>query len=172
MAQIDWDKVEFKNAKRYLSNMYPCNIYMDPIYAKQFPMIVFDGNNYGSTEHLYQALKSTSINFHKIIRDEPLPTKTKTLARKLLKPSTNKLLLDDIFTFRSDWDEIKDSVMELCLLLKFTQHEDLKQKLINTGDTYIEERNCWGDTYWGTVDGIGENKLGLLLMKTRDFIIQ
>lgn len=172
MAQIDWDKVEFKNEKRYLSNMYPCNIYMDPAYADQFPMIIFDGENYGSTEHLYQALKSKSTDFHKMIRDEPLPTKTKTLARKKLTSSTDKLLIDDIFTFRSDWDEIKDSVMELCLLLKFTQHKDLNKKLINTGSIYIEERNCWGDTYWGTVNGVGKNKLGLFLMKTRDFINQ
>jgi ribA/ribD-fused uncharacterized protein len=145
---------------------------MDPIYANKFPMIEFDGETYGSTEHLYQALKSTSTDFQKMIRDEPLPTKTKTLAKKNLKPSSETLSLDNIFTFRSDWDEIKDSVMELCLLLKFTQHEDLKQKLINTGDTYIEERNCWGDIYWGTVNGVGQNKLGLLLMKTRDFINQ
>lgn len=168
MAQIDWNKVEFKNEKRYLSNMYPCSIYMDPAYQDQFPNIIFDGEIYGSTEHLYQALKSLSVDFHKMIRDEPLPTKTKSMAKKILTPASNVLDLDGLFVFRSDWDEVKDSVMELCLLLKFTQHEDLKQKLLSTGDTYIEERNCWGDTYWGTVDGVGANKLGLLLMKARN----
>jgi hypothetical protein len=56
------------------------------------------------------------------------------------------------------------------LLCKFTQHYDLYIKLINTGDTYLEEGNTWGDTYWGTVDGVSKNMLGKTLMKVRDLL--
>ena len=34
-------------------------------------------------------------------------------------------------------------------------------------DEHLEEGNTWGDTTWGTVNGIGENRLGRILMKVR-----
>ena len=48
--------------------------------------------------------------------------------------------------------------------------QDLKEKLINEVGL-IEERNCWNDRYWGTVDGIGENNLGKILMSVRDILL-
>ena len=45
------------------------------------------------------------------------------------------------------------------VLAKFTQNPDLKKKLLATGDEHLEEGNTWGDTIWGTVDGVGENRL-------------
>ena len=58
-----------------------------------------------------------------------------------------------------------------CLRSKFDQHEDLKEKLLQTGDLYLAEENTWGDKYWGTVNGEGKNRLGNLLMQLR-FIYQ
>lgn len=69
---------------------------------------------------------------------------------------------------RSDWEEVKDKVMYEIVLAKFTQNPDLKEKLLATGDEYLEEGNTWGDTIWGTVDGVGENRLGKILMRVRD----
>ena len=54
------------------------------------------------------------------------------------------------------------------VLAKFTQNPDLKKKLLATGDEHLEEGNTWGDTIWGTVDGVGENRLGKILMRVRD----
>ena len=34
---------------------------------------------------------------------------------------------------RSDWEDVKLGIMEEILRAKFTQHEDIAQKLINTG---------------------------------------
>lgn len=50
------------------------------------------------------------------------------------------------------------------------QHYDLAQKLIATGNAYLEEGNQWGDKFWGTVNGNGENMLGKILMKERDIL--
>ena len=69
---------------------------------------------------------------------------------------------------RSDWEEVKDKVMYEIVLAKFTQNPDLKEKLLATGDESLEEGNTWGDTIWGTVDGVGENRLGKILMRVRD----
>ena len=69
---------------------------------------------------------------------------------------------------RSDWEEVKNKVMYEIVLAKFTQNSDLKEKLLATGDEHLEEGNTWGDTIWGTVDGVGENRLGKILMRVRD----
>lgn len=36
-----------------------------------------------------------------------------------------------------------------------------------TDDAELVEGNTWGDRYWGVVDGVGENRLGKLLMERR-----
>lgn len=53
------------------------------------------------------------------------------------------------------------------LRAKFMQHEHLQERLLATGTEEIAEGNNWGDTFWGTVDGVGENHLGKLLMLIR-----
>jgi len=70
-------------------------------------------------------------------------------------------------SLRHDWDEVKDQVMYEVCMSKFTKHPDLKEKLLSTGDAYLEETNHWGDTYWGVCEGVGTNKLGQTLMKIR-----
>jgi predicted NAD-dependent protein-ADP-ribosyltransferase YbiA (DUF1768 family) len=39
--------------------------------------------------------------------------------------------------------------------------------LVATGQRPLVELNDWGDTFWGQVDGIGENRLGVLLELVR-----
>lgn len=167
-TMIDWDKVEFKGEKRFLSNMYPCEIrfsssdWINP----RFPNVPFDGKTYASTEHIYQAMKSNSKIWHKLIRETVKPEKTKTLARKHLKKDI-LIESDTEFKIRENWDDIRVEIMTAISLLKYTQHEDLREKLFLLEED-IEERNDWGDTFWGTVDGVGENTLGKILMKIRD----
>lgn len=60
--------------------------------------------------------------------------------------------------------------MESIVRAKFSQHPDLAEKLVSTGDMHLEEGNWWGDVFWG-VDkktGEGENHLGIILMRLRD----
>lgn len=83
-----------------------------------------------------------------------------------LDPSAAKKLGRKV-RLRPDWEEVKDSIMEKVVLAKFSQNEDLKQLLLSTGDAYLEEGNNWNDKYWGTVNGVGKNKLGQILMKVR-----
>ena len=55
-----------------------------------------------------------------------------------------------------------------CLFAKFTQHEDLKKILLDTGDKTLIEHTK-NDVYWADGgDGSGKNMLGKLLMKVRD----
>ena len=66
---------------------------------------------------------------------------------------------------RENWEDIKIDVMYQIVLAKFSQNEFLKQKLIATGREWLEEGNTWGDRTWGTVDGVGNNYLGKVLME-------
>ena len=59
---------------------------------------------------------------------------------------------------REDWDDIKISVMEDILRIKF-KNPELKQKLIDTGQEELVEGNWWNDTFWGVCEEKGSNHL-------------
>lgn len=69
---------------------------------------------------------------------------------------------------RSDWDAVKDSIMKELLVAKFSQDIGLKEKLLATGNAKLIEGNTWNDRYWGVCKGVGENRLGTLLMEVRE----
>lgn len=58
----------------------------------------------------------------------------------------------------------------LTLIRQKFQRFDLQEKLLATGNAYLEEGNTWGDRIWGTVNGEGENRLGKILMQVRQEI--
>lgn len=68
---------------------------------------------------------------------------------------------------RRDWESAKDNVMRKAVLAKFSQHDELKQLLLSTGDAKLIE-HTENDDYWGDGgDGKGKNKLGQILMSVR-----
>lgn len=84
-----------------------------------------------------------------------------------LDPSTAKRKGRNV-KLRHDWESVKDDIMYQVVKAKFEQNEDLKVKLLETGDEYLEEGNLWNDVYWGMCKGRGKNKLGKILMKVRE----
>jgi ribA/ribD-fused uncharacterized protein len=63
---------------------------------------------------------------------------------------------------------VKDDIMREALRAKFTQHEDLRKILLETGDARLVEHTT-NDRYWGDGgDGSGLNMLGKLLMELRE----
>lgn len=64
---------------------------------------------------------------------------------------------------RKDWEKVKDQIMFNCCLAKFTQHEDLKKILLDTGDATLVEHTT-NDRYWGDGgDGTGLYSLVVLI---------
>lgn len=67
---------------------------------------------------------------------------------------------------RKDWESIKTQKMKSILQQKF-QNAALNTLLQETQNKYLEETNHWNDTFWGVCNGIGENRLGKILMEIR-----
>ena len=131
----------FSKEFRYLSNFYPA-------------MVKLDGLEYFSTEHAYQAAKTLDPVEREVIRASTKPGEAKKLGQKV--------------TMREDWDQVKISIMKDLVSQKFTNHQDLKENLLATGDSYLEETNTWSDFFWGVCKGKGENHLGKILMEVRE----
>ena len=104
-----------------------------------------------NSEAAFQAQKCPSRILEFI--DLP-PNKAKSLGRKV--------------HLRPDWDQVKDQIMYEICKCKFTQNPTLKLMLIKTSDQELIEGNYWKDTYWGVCKGIGQNKLGKILMRLRE----
>ena len=135
------NKIEkFQGTTRWLSNFEPCNV-------------VFDGETYPSVEHAYQAAKTLIVAERKKIKNCNRAGKAKKLGMTV--------------TLRNDWtEERRIKTMYDLNLQKFSQ-KDLKEKLLATGDSILEEGNTWGDQFWGICKGSGRNELGKILMKIR-----
>ena len=118
--------------------------------------IMEDHELFPTAEHLYQ--------FHKAIND--LDRMRIVAART---PGTAKRI-GRCMNIRTDWDYIKQSVMLDVVRAKFFQDPALANLLLETGDRELIEENSWGDTFWGTTNGVGENNLGKILMLVRNEI--
>ncbi len=72
-------------------------------------------------------------------------------------------------SLRPDWEEVKESLMEEIVREKFLQNPSYAQLLKETGTLDLKEGNSWHDTCWGvdSQTGLGENRLGKILMKIR-----
>lgn len=138
MHKID----RFKGKFHFLSNFHSSRI---EIYGFVWP----------TAEHAYQAVKSLNKDHWSKVLESNDPRHAKRTGRKapLMRP---------------DWDEIKKDVMRDVVYAKFNQNYNLRDKLLSTGETYLEEGNWWGDTYWGVCNGVGENHLGRILMYVRE----
>jgi ribA/ribD-fused uncharacterized protein len=114
--------------------------------------IEYEGLQFCSVEHAYQAAKTLDLSERKKIQTAIHPGTAKKLGRTL--------------TIRKDWHDIKLAVMEELLNQKFSDSY-FKECLLITENVELIEGNTWGDTFWGVCNGKGQNHLGKLLMKIR-----
>ncbi|WP_146602537.1 NADAR family protein [Novipirellula aureliae] len=108
-----------------------------------------------TTEHYFQAMKFKSKSDQNEIRKANSPMLAARMGR------------DRKRTLRKDWESAKVNVMREALIAKFTQHDELRELLLSTGNAKIIEHTT-NDDYWGDGgDGRGKNMLGRLLVEVR-----
>lgn len=137
---------QFRGENRFLSNFFNHRL-------------EFKGVFYRTSEHAFQASKANSPTDMRRVQSCPTPGKAKALGRNI--------------SLRPDWEEVKDEMMLKITRIKF-QDEYLKGRLIATGTQVLTEGNMWHDNYWGNCTCfecntiLGENHLGLILMRVRE----
>jgi len=139
----------FNGEYRFLSNFWPSRVDEE---LPGYGVII-----YPTVEHAYQAHKVTSPAKRVVISNLLSPAKAKKAGKTV--------------DLRPYWEQVKLEVMWEWVMIKFTYHRDLRDKLLDTGDLERVEANTWGDTYWGTdMQGNGENHLGKILMQVRELL--
>lgn len=137
----------FKGPNEFLSNFYT-------------PVIIIHENvEYGSSEHLYNALKTNSQFFRRIIAAQPTPGRSKKFGR--------------LVQLQPGWDDrLRIPAMQFVLRTKFSDPV-LAEMLLNTGTQELIEGNWWHDNFWGDCNCTkcknkkGLNNLGKVLMEIR-----
>ena len=121
--------------------------------------VTYKGLTYGSNEAAFQAQKCMT-EAEMIPFTEMRPSKAKKAGRQV--------------QLRPDWETVKVEIMTEIVRAKFMQNEELKWKLIATGEAYLEEGNTWHDTCWGVdkKSGKGQNHLGRILMQVRQELME
>jgi len=127
------------------------NYYMRPLRI--------NGSHYPSAEHAYQAFKALRPEVRNWIAQAP--------TAQLAAVAGDALPLDEIV---AGWTAQQASLMATVLQAKFTQHRDLGDLLLSTGEATLAESTL-EDTpvnrFWSKVNGEGTNMLGQLLMDLR-----
>lgn len=137
---------KFDGEFAFLSNFYPSEI-------------EYEGIKFPTVEHAFQAAKTLSHYERQMISEAGTPGSAKAMGRKV--------------QLRSNWEEIKDDIMKICLKQKF-KHSILCRLLLSTGNAELIEGNYWHDNHFGNCycekckNIIGQNILGKLLMEIRD----
>ena len=127
----------FRGEYAFLSNFYEA-------------LIEYNGLRFRNNEAAFQAMK----NPREAYRFTGLSAKeAKSLGKKV--------------HLRQDWEDAKVRIMYEICLAKFSQHTELKDRLLATDNSFLEEGNDWGDIEWGVCNGYGKNRLGKLLMLVR-----
>ena len=140
---------EFKFSFSWLSNFWFCDV-------------MFEGVKYPTVEHAYQAAKFSDTSAKELIRRAETAGKAKKLGGVNGLPNS----------FREDWEQVKVSIMKDLLREKF-KNPHMRDKLIATKDSILEEGNHWHDRFWGICppgSNQGQNILGKLLMEVREEI--
>jgi ribA/ribD-fused uncharacterized protein len=128
-----------------------------------FP-IVYQNEHWNTSEALFQAMRFNDPDIKQIIRAQASPMSAKMKA----KGARNQMIIVPCFP-----QDVEN--MRICLELKFTQHNGIRQQLLQTGEQLIIEgigiRRKERDLFWGAYQQgdqwVGNNMMGQLLMELR-----
>lgn len=141
------------NEKPYgaFSNLYRCSV-------------IYEEQEFPTSEHAYQAGKARKESVRNWILSAPSPA--------LVAMAAHGLYTWDI---APDWSKVKFDRMRGVLYAKFSQHPNLRELLLSTGNARLVECATVDNPVnrlWGEVNGKGKNMLGNLLMEVREMFLK
>lgn len=149
---MDKQITQFRGKYAFLSNFY----------STEF---MYKNEKFFNSEQAFHWEKAEDEKSKKLILQTDSPNEAKNIGRKC-KCDIER------------WNKTKFDVMEQILMVKFSNPE-LRKKLQETKDYTLVEGNYWHDNIWGvcgcakcSVEKIGANNLGRILMKIRDQYIE
>ncbi|WP_330310714.1 NADAR family protein [Streptomyces sp. NBC_00523] len=120
--------------------------------------VEFAGDSHASVQHGYWALSAADASDRSRIRDAASGSEAHELGGRAAR--------------RSDWPDVRLAVMAGLLRAKFTQHPELAQVLLSTGDARISYTGFEDSPFWRDVpDDRGRNWMGRLLELTRSELL-
>jgi ribA/ribD-fused uncharacterized protein len=149
------DRAQTKDICFYRANEKPYGAFSN-LYRRT---ISFEGREFPTAEHAYQAGKASKQSVREWILSAPSPS--------LVAMAAHGLYSWDIVP---NWSRIKFDRMREVLRAKFTQHSDLRALLLSTGEQRLVETGRTNNAVnrtWGEVGGKGLNMLGVILMELR-----
>jgi ribA/ribD-fused uncharacterized protein len=143
MKAIGKDRPGFRGEYGFLSNFWQCDF-------------TLFGHIWDCSERAFQWAKQGTDEGRQAVLNASLTGRTGVKAVGRQYPMT------------PEWDKIRIEVMTGILRAKFGQNQDLKERLLATGDAELVEGNSWNDRFWGVpFGGTGQNWLGKVLMFVR-----
>lgn len=149
-------KIKIKRALKKIDRFDGDHAFLSNFWEEPTVPILMDGCEYTTAEHAYQACKTLEPVERRWIRLCPTPGAAKKLGKEV--------------RLRPGWDGMKVQAMRQILATKFAPGTRMAERLLATGEIHLEEGNHWGDRFWGTCGGSGENWLGRLLMEQRAYL--
>lgn len=128
----------------FLSNMYPCRMHLS---------VNGTAYTFTSAEAAFQAGKCVRDSDVALLAASKSGYDAKKLGRRV--------------KMRPRWDDERVAWMKKVIRAKFNSSPLLMQKLVETAPMELVEENDWHDTFWGVSGGVGENRLGKILMEVR-----
>lgn len=131
-----------------------------------------NGEVFRTTEHLFESMKfpdHPDVQRHIVNRPTPSGARLVSGINTKEKPFKSRV--------RSDWSEIQEEVMEVCVRLKLVWNwiafGNFLRETVGQEIRYVTTDSK--DSYWGVRkldDGdFGENRMGKILMKIRDELV-
>lgn len=139
------DKISsFTSQYSFLSNDHIC-------------LVHYEGLLYASVTHAFQAARCQSPELRESISKMHDIEPMFSLVEEIDDPA--------------NWSQIRVRIMEILIRDKFRRNHILRQRLIETGSSIIqnsyEDNSNPSNSFWGTVNERGENVVGKILMKIR-----
>ena len=135
--------------------------------------VEIDGTTYASVTHYFIAMKAREAK-----NDDLYEKIVSAATAKAAKALEKKITLKE-----EDWEPKQDTIMQKAVRAKFTQHPEIRAKLLETGDRPIGFADA-RDIYWGIGTSRdtdkarkkskwrGQNKLGLIIEELRNVFMR